>query len=120
LDMGGPGHHVLQILTHATISYGAFWKVQFTKTVHIQWRKWTVKFWPQWSVSVKKLYLQLCEISDVSCRWSCVYVCMCVCMYVYMYVCMSLVHILKMCLHGCQSPKTTELRDTKIQCLLCS
>jgi hypothetical protein len=24
LDMGGPGHHVLQILTHATISYGAF------------------------------------------------------------------------------------------------
>jgi hypothetical protein len=32
-DMGGPGHHSLQILTHAIISHGAFCKIQFTKNI---------------------------------------------------------------------------------------
>jgi hypothetical protein len=42
---------------------------------------------------------QLCEISNVSCRWSW----------------MPMVHILKMFVLDCQSPKTSELKRHQIQ-----
>jgi hypothetical protein len=35
-DMGDPGHHTLQMLTRAIISYGAFQKIQFTKSICTQ------------------------------------------------------------------------------------
>jgi hypothetical protein len=41
--------------------------------------------------------LQLCEISDVGCKRSW----------------MQMAHTLKRFLHDCQSPETTELRNTK-------
>jgi hypothetical protein len=69
-DMGGHGRNTVQILTHAIIFYGAFWKIQFTKTIRTQLKNWKKIFWRwQWSASVKKHLLQLCEISDVGCRW---------------------------------------------------
>jgi hypothetical protein len=75
LDMGGPAHHTLQILTHVTISYGAFWKLQFTKTVHTQSKNWKAKFWQQWSVSVKKFMISSAD--GHGCQWctywKCVY-----------------------------------------------
>jgi hypothetical protein len=66
-------------------------------------RKAETIFQLHWSASRKKLQVQLCEISDISCRWSW----------------MLMVHILKICLQECQSSKASELRgynvETKMQ-----
>jgi hypothetical protein len=102
-DMGSHGHHSLQIVTRAIISYGAFWKIQFTKTVCTQLKKWN-KFRQHFSASVKKPRMQLRKISDVLCSWPQT----------------PTVYMSKLCVHDYQSPKTTELKFNKYRiCLLC-
>lgn len=70
LDMDVPSHHTLLILTHVINSLGTFWMIQFTKATCRLLKNWNKKFRHKWSVSVKKLCLQVREIFYASCRWS--------------------------------------------------
>jgi hypothetical protein len=88
-------HHALQMATNLIRCYGAFWKIQFIKTIGTQSRNWNSKSWQQWSATLAAVVrnfrsrLQMVIDADVVCTHC------------------------KKCLHDCESPKTTELGETK-------